>query len=104
MNIALKKICSLLLLMGLMAPVVEKSIHSWEHRNDVHCTSSDKHFHELEHNCAVCDYDQPVCEAASVFTGIHISSQAANYLNHYKLVFSVDRFVKSAPRAPPTVA
>lgn len=39
--------------------MVEKELHALEHSNDFHCTSSDKHFHEQEHNCSICDYTLP---------------------------------------------
>lgn len=36
--------------------MVEKQLHAFEHRDEVHCSATDKHFHELEHNCPICDF------------------------------------------------
>ncbi|MBL7884722.1 MAG: hypothetical protein JNL69_11680 [Bacteroidia bacterium] len=51
-----KKYCSILFLILFLFPQVEKEIHAFEHLNDFHCTATDKHFHELEHACSICDY------------------------------------------------
>jgi hypothetical protein len=37
-------------------PLVEKELHAFEHADDFHCTATDKHFHEQEHSCEICDY------------------------------------------------
>jgi hypothetical protein len=51
-----KKYCSIIFLFLFLFPLVEKEIHAIEHADDVHCSASDKHFHELEHSCSICDY------------------------------------------------
>ena len=53
---ALKKYLSLFLLLLFLFPLAEKELHALEHADEEHCTASDKHFHELEHNCHVCDF------------------------------------------------
>ncbi len=36
--------------------MAEKGIHNFEHKADVHCTATDKHFHQLEHTCSICEF------------------------------------------------
>ncbi len=47
---------SMLMLVLLLFPMVEKAMHEIEHSEDKHCGTKDKHFCESEHNCAICDY------------------------------------------------
>ncbi len=55
----LNRYCSIALLLLFLFPLVEKEIHAMEHMNDFHCTATDKHFHEQEHTCSLCDYSVP---------------------------------------------
>ncbi|MBN8694948.1 MAG: hypothetical protein J0L87_00335 [Bacteroidetes bacterium] len=55
----LNRYCSIALLFLFLFPLVEKEMHTLEHMDDFHCTSSDKHFHEQEHSCSLCDYSVP---------------------------------------------
>lgn len=36
--------------------MVEKGLHELEHKDDIHCTATDKHFHNLEHTCSICEF------------------------------------------------
>ena len=36
--------------------MAEKAKHDFAHTLDTHCTTGSKHFHNLEHNCALCDF------------------------------------------------
>ncbi len=47
---------SFLLLLLFLFPLVQQQVHSLEHAEDIHCTATDKHFHNQEHNCSLCDY------------------------------------------------
>jgi len=51
-----KKYFSVFFLALLLFPMVEKQVHAYEHRDDIHCSATDKHFHTLEHSCSICDY------------------------------------------------
>ena len=31
-------------------------MHAFEHYDEVHCQATDKHFHESEHSCSICDF------------------------------------------------
>jgi len=101
MNKLLRQIFALVLCVGILAPIAEKSTHSWEHRNDIHCTSGQNHFHNLEHSCSVCDYDQPVQESSTVFFSFDVFSGNPYYQNNYNAFFSSDFTAFSSPRAPP---
>ncbi|MCW3103049.1 MAG: hypothetical protein JWO09_1489 [Bacteroidetes bacterium] len=52
----LKKYFPFLFLFLFLFPVVEKQLHAFEHRDEAHCSATDKHFHEQEHNCSICDF------------------------------------------------
>lgn len=56
MNNHLKKYQVLFLLFLLFFPIVEKGLHALEHHDELHCTITDKHFHEQEHECSICDF------------------------------------------------
>lgn len=36
--------------------MVEKLAHSFEHHDELSCSITDKHFHEQEHECSICDF------------------------------------------------
>ena len=52
----LKKYLSFFFLFLLLFPIAEKGVHAFEHHDEVHCTITDKHFHELEQECSICDF------------------------------------------------
>ncbi len=58
----LKSIFSLFTLLVFLFPLMEKEIHALEHADDIHCSSIDKHFHELEHNCELCDFTNVISD------------------------------------------
>lgn len=48
---------SSLLILLLLFPQLSKAWHGLEHENDFHCKEkTQKHFHEEEHHCDVCDF------------------------------------------------
>jgi hypothetical protein len=52
----LRKIVSVLVLLAMFVPTLQKTIHDFSHQHDFHCTStSEKHFHEVSHHCVSCD-------------------------------------------------
>lgn len=52
----LKKYFPFLFLFLFLFPMVEKQVHAFVHSEDLHCSATDKHFHEPEHNCSICDF------------------------------------------------
>ena len=40
----------------LLFPMVEKTLHDFEHINETHCGIKDTHYCKAEHFCEVCDY------------------------------------------------
>lgn len=40
----------------LLFPIVEKAVHAFEHHDETQCAITDKHFHEQEHECSICDF------------------------------------------------
>jgi hypothetical protein len=56
MHQRIKKYLSFLFLLLFLFPMVEKGMHELEHKDDFRCSSTNKHFHNLEHNCSICDF------------------------------------------------
>lgn len=52
----LKKYGSVFLLVLFLFPLVEKQIHISDHLNEIRCAATDKHFHEQEHGCSICEF------------------------------------------------
>src|ERR1022692_3269819 len=92
---------SVFLCFALLAPVVERSLHSWEHRNDAHCTSSSKHLHSLEHTCSLCDYELPAQEAGILFSGLKYYFRESKQITFYTPIFSPGSVIFTTSRAPP---
>ena len=78
MNQQVKKYFSIFLLFLFVFPLVEKEVHSFNHISDLHCFSSNKHLHPLEHNCSICDYTS--------------TNSNANFLTQNKFILSVQNF------------
>lgn len=52
----LKKYGSVFLLLLFLFPLVEKQLHIFDHLDDTRCVATDKHFHEMEHVCPICEF------------------------------------------------
>ena len=53
----LKQFISIFSIAVFLFPLVAEEVHTFEHRNDSHCTErSTTHFHEMEHHCSMCDF------------------------------------------------
>jgi hypothetical protein len=53
----LRKYIAVFALATFLFPMVVEAVHTFEHRNDQHCTEkTSKHFHEAEHHCTICDF------------------------------------------------
>jgi hypothetical protein len=51
-----KKYGSIFLLLLFLFPLVEKQLHLYDHVDDNRCLATDKHFHEQEHSCRICEF------------------------------------------------
>lgn len=86
----------------LLFPLAEKGVHALEHHDEVHCTITDKHFHEQEHECSICDFtisdnnNLPSDEIAFVLTSQIFSFQ--EFILEITIPFS---FSNLPSRAPP---
>ena len=96
-----QKIFALILCIGLLVPIMEKSLHALKHSADLHCTSSDKHFHEKQHSCSVCDYELNSPDVQSIHIDFQVYAQKFEYVTQYQLQFSSSEFLFTASRAPP---
>lgn len=100
----IKKYFSLVLLFLLLFPMVEKEVHSFEHSTDGHCTANEKHFHDLEHHCGVCDFtvtdsSAPVNNDYSLINSVHLF-----LFQHFNESTHINTAFQHLPsRAPPLV-
>ena len=102
---ARNKYIPVFLLFLFLFPLVEIGIHDFSHRNDSHCLSNQKHFHQQEHNCSLCDYNTSTSDAslpkpevlASVSFPVFYSS-----LTESEVLAPVQ--YNLSPRAPPELA
>ena len=83
MHKRLTKYLSLFLLLTFLFPIAEKQVHAFEHSTDKHCTASDKHFHEQEHHCDICD--------------ITLTDTGFPAAANYRFIASVHTFLFSLP-------
>jgi hypothetical protein len=104
MHKVFQKYCSLFVLLLFLFPMVEKQLHAFEHLNEQHCTANEKHFHEAEHHCTVCDF--------TLTSAVDVDNSAYQYINSFKeipyLVFIqstniVDTYIDIPARAPPVI-
>lgn len=106
MNSSVTKILSLFLLAVFAFPFIQKEIHSLEHSDEVHCTTkTEKHFHEQEHSCSVCDFTMPASESVKEPAGtVANDSTLFTYsgLTQQLVYFFVEQFFLQ--RAPPAQA
>jgi hypothetical protein len=102
MSKSCQRFVSVLLCLALLAPAIERSIHSWDHRNDFHCVSSSKHLHGAEHSCSLCDYELPAQEAGLLSSALRFYSRVSLQITCYTACFSSGSVIFSTSRAPPT--
>ncbi len=101
----LRKIVSVLVLLAIFVPALQKTIHDFSHQHDFHCTStSEKHFHEASHHCGSCDVSLNIdssCfdefNSANEFSFLSVAYNLTDCLN-----FQSEK-TTSYLRGPPTV-
>jgi hypothetical protein len=98
----LKKYGSLFLLLLFLFPLAEKEFHALEHKDDFHCTSLEKHYHNYEHHCDICNYTlikhSSVPFSAFEFT---LSNQAFSFIPYKAEQLVTKACIYSPSRAPP---
>jgi len=105
MLLRLKKYSSLFLLSIFLFAYTEKGIHDILHTDDVHCHSlAEKHFHNAEHHCFICDFDISTFGTASFSTQhsflLH-SNEAVFLLTENNFGYSISS--PSYTRGPPAL-
>jgi hypothetical protein len=106
MRLSLKKYSSLFLLSIFLFAYTEKGIHDILHADDDHCHSlTEKHFHDQEHHCFMCDFDISTFGTASfpVEHSFILHSTEAIFLVTENS-FSYKASSPSYTRGPPQVA
>jgi hypothetical protein len=95
---------SLALLAIFLFPLAEKQVHAFDHKDEVHCSSAEKHFHDVEHSCSICDYTFTDSNpTASAEISMLRSIQQAEYLPGAEDLFYSDCHSLLPSRAPPEI-
>jgi hypothetical protein len=97
-----KQLSSLSFLLLFLFPLVEKQLHAMEHADDIHCNATDKHFHEAEHSCSICDYtfsDTP-SELKAEYS-FFLSTINFEYIGFHPILNSGSETLLLPSRAPP---
>jgi hypothetical protein len=98
----LKKYYSVLLLAIFLFPLAEKEVHALEHRSDFHCSSADQHFHELEHNCEICDFILSSSDGSpEILPSLYLFAYSFSYRPAITCVYELNTIDQSGSRAPP---
>ncbi len=81
LNKIIKNISAVFLLVLFLLPTAEQTIHAYKHSNDKHCNVvGEKHFHEKEHHCFLCDYTiTSEMQAAKAFSATKIFHQPFSF-------------------------
>ena len=102
MHKQVKKYYSFFFLFLLLFPLVEKGIHALEHHNEIHCTITDKHFHEQEHECSICDFT--ITDSNGLPSNDIAFTIPSQYFSYQELVLSLHipfSYSNLPSRAPP---
>lgn len=104
MHKVFQKYCSLFVVFLILFPMVEKQVHAFEHLNEKHCTANEKHFHEQEHHCTVCDF--------TLTNAVGVDASAYQYVSSFKEIpyslfiestITVGTYIDIPARAPPVI-
>ncbi|MDF2435659.1 MAG: hypothetical protein K0Q95_35 [Bacteroidota bacterium] len=97
-----KTYLSVFLLFLFLFPMAEKQVHAFNHHTDEHCSSSDKHFHEEEHSCNICDFnftDSALCPEDEISFSLAVIS--SDYNTYSENNYSEKAFYLLSSRGPP---
>ena len=82
--------------------MVEKEMHAFKHADDFHCTAENKHFHNLEHNCGICDFNFCSSEGSTqIETSYTLFSLSFSYTPSINSIYELNTIDHSGSRAPP---
>ena len=102
MHKQLNKYLPFVFLFLLLFPIAEKGLHTLEHHKNKHCTITDKHFHEQEHACSICDFtitdSNNTPNSDIVFI---VSSQSFSFSSFIESINIPYAFSNLPSRAPP---
>ena len=56
MLLKFQKILSIFTLVVFLSPMVVEQVHSFERRDDKHCTKTETHYCTPEHHCTLCNF------------------------------------------------
>ena len=97
-----RKYGSVFLLLLFLFPLVEKQLHIYDHLDDTRCLATDKHFHEQEHSCRICEF---TLTDSGVLPDIHfrfiLSETLSRFQSFTESVHIPEAFQNLPSRAPP---
>jgi len=100
----LRKYLAYLVFFAFLYQFAEKGIHVFEHVEETHCAEHwEKHFHDKEHDCFICDLDL-VSQYAFVHFGENykFNTVLANTISEQQIEFLSNSSVLFSPRGPPS--
>jgi hypothetical protein len=82
--------------------MLEKEIHNFSHCEVILCTHTDKHFHQEEHHCNLCDFTRDVADRPIFFQHDLLIERLCDLNFIYTIdQIEIQKAVYSPLRAPP---
>jgi hypothetical protein len=97
---------SIAALMVFLFPQVVEAVHTYEHRNDKHCTERiAHHFHDSPHHCPICDFVPTVFDEPPHIDNILADAAYATVsFSFYKSFVVTTHNYGFSLRGPPTIS
>lgn len=87
----------------LLMPTAFEFTHSINHKDEFKCNSSEKHFHEKEDHCSICDFVLPLSiEAEDEVSGFKTFLSSINYFPLLEFIFIPYQNYNFSLRGPPS--
>lgn len=103
MHKVIKNYISIILLLLFLFPIAEQQLHAIDHSSFKHCTASDKHFHTVEHRCAICDFNFSTPTIIPATAAVVLNHESTFLYTYYIQKIYITTVFRNLPaRAPPS--
>jgi hypothetical protein len=103
MHTEIKKYIAIILLLLFLFPIAEQQLHAIDHSAYEHCTASDKHFHTIEHRCAICDFNFSTPTIIPATVAVTLNHESVFLYTYYiQKIYRTTVFQNLPVRAPPS--
>ena len=101
----LRRYIGVFLLLLFIFPQAEKVLHDYKHRNDFHCSTTDRHFHFPEHHCQICDYIPVASDKLNFYNQVPVDAKYITvFFSFYENSVIAKHNYNVSLRAPPTIS